>query len=236
MSAIHLILCTLEPRELHELEQACIGAVEKYLDEHPDCEDDWGEMGSGGPVPSEDDVRAAYAKSGLEPDADLSARLARCRTTFRIDHPGDIEVEGGLQVSILVFLLERAGDGLVLWNDYPLERSEDLLEKLRTRPGAEGFGVKSRAKRRAPARRDPKDGEFRGSRMLRLLERAVNDVRVAIDVKQALHSVSELARNYGALLLEEGAVTDTKAAKALEISQAEVVTAAEELERALFRR
>ena len=101
---------------------------------------------------------------------------------------------------------------------------------------AEGFGVKSRAKRRAPARRDPKDGEFRASRMLRLLERAVNDVRVAIDVKQALHSVSELARNYGALLLEEGAVTDTKAAKALEISQAEVVTAAEELERALFRR
>ena len=100
MSAIHLILCTLEPRELHELEQACIGAVEKYLDEHPDCEDDWGEMGSGGPVPSEDDVRAAYAKSGLEPDADLSARLARCRTTFRIDHPGDIEVEGGLPPSL----------------------------------------------------------------------------------------------------------------------------------------
>ena len=91
-------------------------------------------------------------------------------------------------------------------------------------------------RRRPAARRDAKGGEVRALRVLRLLERAVNDVRVAIDVKQALHSVSASARSYGALLLEEGALTDAKAAKELGLSQPDLTAAADELERALFRR
>lgn len=86
------------------------------------------------------------------------------------------------------------------------------------------------------ARRDAKPGELRAVRVLRILERAISDVRSAIDVKEALQSVGELARNYGALLLEEGAITDVKAAKALGVTQAELIAAAEELERALTRR
>jgi hypothetical protein len=133
-------------------------------------------------------------------------------------------------------LLERAGESLVLLNDYPFRKGEVLLAELQERPGAKGFGGEKRPKRRAPARRDGKPGEVRAVRMLRLLERAVNDVRVAIDVKEALRSVGPMARNYGAILLEEGAVPDAKAAKTLGITPAEVTAAADELERALFRR
>jgi len=70
-------------------------------------------------------------------------------------------------------------------------------------------------------------------RVLGILQRALNDVRVAIDVKAALHAVSEAARNYGALLLEEGALTDAQAAKKLGVTKAELTAAADELDAAL---
>lgn len=236
MSATYSILSTLEPKAMLELEQAVIGAVEEYLEEHPDCDDDWGEMGAGGHIPSADEARDAYARYRLKLEPDVLERLGRCRSVLGIDNPGDIATEGGLQVSILRFLLERAGESLVLLEDYPFEKGEVLLGKLAKQRGAKGFGQAPAPKRRSVAKRDAKPGELRALRVLGVLERAVNDVRVAIDVKAALHSVSETARNYGALLLEEGAVTDAQAAKALGVSQAELVAAADELERALRRR
>jgi hypothetical protein len=237
MSATFSILSPLAPNEMLDLERTSVRAVEQFLDEHPECEDDWGEMGAGGAVPGEDEVRAGYAKRGLEPADDMLERLARCRSVFSIDQPGDIESQGGLQVSILRLLLERAGESLVLLDDYPFQKGEVLLAKLRKLPGADGFDAAPRAKKKRPATpRDTKSGELRAARVLRILERAINDVRVAIDVKVALRSVSEVAQNYGALLLEEGTVTDAKAAKALGLSLEELTTAAEELERALTRR
>lgn len=236
MSATYSILSTLEPRALLELEQSAIRAVEEYLEEHPECEDEWGEMGAGGAIPGADEVREAYAKYGKVLDADVLERLARCRSVFSIDHPGDIDTVGGLQVSILRFLLERAGESLVLLNDYPFETGEVLLGRLALKPAAKGFGGEVLRKRRPVARRDAKPGEVRAVRLLRVLERAVSDVRVAIDVKEALRRVGPMARNYGAVLLEEGAVPDARAAKALGVTQAELAAAADELERALFRR
>ena len=167
---------------------------------------------------------------------DVLERLARCQSVLGIDHPGDIDVDGGLQVSILRYLLERAGESLVLLNDYPFEKGEALLQRLAKQRGAKGFGAAPPPKRRPVAHRDAKQGEVRALRVLNMLERAVNDVRVAIDVKAALHAVSETARTYGALLLEEGAVTDAKAAKTLGVSQADLTAAADELDRALRRR
>jgi hypothetical protein len=236
MSATYSILSTLAPKAMLELEQACVRIVEAYLEEHPECEDEWGEMGAGGTIPPAAEVRDAYARRGLLLEDDLLERLERCASVFSIDRPGDIDAVGGLQVSILRFVLERAGDSLVLLNDYPFEKGEALLSKLKTRRGAKGFGAAAPSRRRSVARRDAKPGEIRAVRVLRILERAVNDVRVAIDVKAALRSVSEVAQNYGALLLEEGAMTDAKAAKALGISLADLISAAEELERALKRK
>lgn len=77
---------------------------------------------------------------------------------------------------------------------------------------------------------------MRALRVLGTLQRALSDVRVAIDVKATLHAVSAEARNYGALLLEEGVVTDAKAAKALGMTQAQLAAAADELDLALSGR
>lgn len=239
MSATYSILSSLSPKEMLALEQACIRAVEEYLEDHPDCEDEWGEMGVGGlGIPTADEAREAYARDRVPLDPEVIERLGRCQSVFSIDRPGDIETVGGLQVSILRFLLERAGESLVLLNDYPFETGEALLAKLRKRRGAEGFGdSRSGPKKRRPvARREAKAGELRAIRVLDRLERAVKDPRVAIDVKQALRSVSELARSYGALLLEEGAISDARAQKALGVSKEELVDAADELDLALARR
>jgi hypothetical protein len=240
MSATFYVLSPLEPKEMIAVEQAAISAVETYLAEHPDCEDEWGEMSAGGYLPTEEEARAAYAKYRLPLDASVLARLARCRSCFTIDRPGDIDGVDDLQVSLLRFVLERTGEGLVLLNDYPFETSEALLAKLKRRPQAKGFAAivepAKASPRRPVARRHAKAGELRAVRVLRTLEAALNDVRVSIDVKEALRRVSEGARNYGALLLEEGALSDAKAAAALRVPEAEVARAAEELESALARR
>lgn len=240
MSATFFVFSPLHPKEMIALSDSVVTAVEDYLEEHPDCEDDWGEMSAGGRIPTADEVRDAYARFRIALEGSVLDRLERCRSAFTIDHPGDIDAVGGLQVSLLRFVLERAGDALVLLNDYPLETSEELLAKLKKRPHAKGFAASAAPaktpRRRAAAPRDAMAGELRAVRVLRTLEAALNDVRVAIDVKEALRRVSEAARTYGALLLEEGAMSDGKAAEALRIPEAEVTRAAEELEAALKRR
>ena len=136
-------------------------------------------------------------------------------------------------MSILRFLLERTGKGLALLNDYPFETTEHLLARLRKKRGARGFESEPTVRKKEVVRRKAKTGEIRALRVLGTLQRAMGDVRVAIDVKDALRTVSEGAREYGALLLEEGALTDAQAATALGTSRAEVAVVADELDRAL---
>jgi len=236
MSATYTLLSPLSPKEMLALEESVQRAVDEYLEEHPDCDDEWGEMSAGGDIPKAEQVVAAYRQYHLELPDGVLERLKKCRSAFSIDRPGDIEAAGGLQVSILRFLLERAGEGMALLNDYPFESSEHLLARLKKKRGAKGFGGEAPPRKKKIARRDAKEGEVRALRVLGTLQRAMSDVRVAIDVKDTLRAVSESARNYGALLLEEGAVSDAKAAKELGVSRAEVAAAADELDRALSGR
>lgn len=234
MSATYTVFSPLSPREMLALEESAQRAVDEYLEEHPDCDDNWGEMAAGGVIPAAGEVLEAYRRSGLEPPPGVLERLARCRSGLVIDRPGDIDTTGGLQVSVLRLLLERAGEGLVLLNDYPFENSEHLLARLQEKRGAKGFGGEASVrKKKKIAQREAKAGEVRALRVLGTLERALKDVRLAIDVKDTLRAVSDAARNYGALLLEEGALTDAKAAKALGMTRAHLTAAADELDRAL---
>ncbi|MBK7583852.1 MAG: hypothetical protein IPI67_27120 [Myxococcales bacterium] len=235
MSATYLIISRLSPREMLELGTACERLVESYLEEHPEAEDEWGEMGAGGKLPTADEVRDGYARLGEKLAPELLDRLAECQSVFSIDHPGELEA-GGLQLSIFRFLLERTQSSLLFLNDYPLETSEAFLERFASRPGAKGFGEAKAPKKRKVVRRDARQGEVRATRILGRLERAIADVRVAIDVKSALHRASPAARNYAAALMEEGAVSDAQAAKALGTPVDEVTAAADELERELFGR
>lgn len=232
MSATFTLLSPLGPAEMLALEQALERELEAYFAEHPDGDDEHGEAGVGGRIPSPDEVKDAYRRYRLELPPEVLERLARCRSAFTLDRPGDLET-GGLQVSVLRFLLERMGEGLALLNDYPFESTEHLLARLRKKRGAKGFGGAPAAKKKPVARREAKPGELRALRVLGVLQRALGDVRAAIDVKAALGRVSEGARRYGALLLEEGAMSDAGAAKALGATRAEVEALADELDRAL---
>ena len=237
MSAMYLLLSPLSEKEMLDLEYECGDALDAWFDDNPDAENDYGEMETTEGIPSLDEIKAAYKKEKLELDAETEGRLAEVQSGFSIEDPGDIETKGGLQVSIMRFLLERAGNGLVSLGKYPFEKSEDVLERLRSVPGVDGFGGEdAEPKRRRMLQPSREDGQARAERVLRILESAMKNVNQAIDVKNALYRASEAARNYGALLLEEGAMNDVMAAEKLGVEYVDLVEAAEELDRGLKRR
>lgn len=123
MSATFRLLAPLLPREMLDLEAACEREVEAYLHEHPDCEDEWGEIVAGGPLPTREEVVAAYRLYRLDLSDEVLERLDACQSSLSIDRPGDLDTDR-LQVSVLRLFLERAGRALVMFNDYPLVPAE----------------------------------------------------------------------------------------------------------------
>ena len=139
MSATFYLFALLRPREMFELEAACEREVEAYLGAHPDCADKWGELSAGGcSVPTRQEVIAAYRLYGLDLGDAILERLNACKSSLLIDKPGDLDTDR-LQVSVLRFLIERVGQGLVMFNDYPLVPTEEALAMLRKKRGAPGF-------------------------------------------------------------------------------------------------
>lgn len=138
MSATWFIYSPLAPQQMRSLEEECDSAIEEYLEEHPDCDDQFGEILAGGALPAPEEVRRAYGHYRLPLAPAILDRLGRCRSVMTIDRPGDLDVDA-LQVSALRFLLERAGEALVMRNDYPLEPAEELLAEIARKQGAPGF-------------------------------------------------------------------------------------------------
>ena len=232
MSATFFVFSPLSPAELREVEAACTSAIDAYLEEHPDCEDEWGELGPGGALPTQHDVAKAYRALRLDLPDEIAATLSRCRSSLAIDHPGDLTTER-LQVSALRMLLQRVGDALVLLNDYPLLPARRVLADLDRRQGARGFDTPAKKATKPIKRRDARPGEVRALRVLAVLERAMHDRDLALDVRSALTRLPELSQRYAALLMEEGARDDAKCAKALGVSVDVLDAAAHALDRAL---
>jgi hypothetical protein len=68
-------------------------------------------------------------------------RLAACRTSVAIDHPGSLE-ESPVSVSALRFVLGRVGPELVMLDDYP----RLTLEEVSAQPGcASAMSMPNRA-------------------------------------------------------------------------------------------
>jgi hypothetical protein len=163
-------------------------------------------------------------------DPDILVRLGGCRSAFSIDRPGDIAV-GGLQVSVMRFVLQRTGPGLAMLNDYPFVTSEILLAelaRLRGSPRLDAPAAVARPRKPVP-RRDARPGEVRALRLVGVLESAQDDPATAIDVRAIVDRAPALARAYLALLLEAGAMSDAQAAKRLAVSTADLSEAADGL-------
>jgi len=132
------IFSPLPEDELRGLATEYLALVDQYLATRPDCEDDWGEPVAGGPPPTAEEIKEAYRAYSLPLPEGVLERLATCRSTVRLDNPGELDTDA-LQVSLLQHLLERSGKGLVRLDDYPLQQSEVLLHALAHKRHAPGF-------------------------------------------------------------------------------------------------
>lgn len=145
MSADYIIYSPHPPAKLAELVEACQQRVDEWYLDHESREDQWGEFFLGGEIPSPGDAAAmVFDEDGVVAPVDspkttqILERLGSMRSAITIEHPGNIDVDR-MQVSILTFLLEGAGDGLIQLVDV-IELSEMVLAEIATREGAAGFG------------------------------------------------------------------------------------------------
>lgn len=234
MSATWQILSPLTPREMLDLEAECTRVVTDYLDDHPDCDDAWGELGVGGALPTQPEVVSGYQRYRLALPKAILEKLAACRSSMTIDRPGDLAVDR-LQVSVLRYLVERAGDGLVLFNDYPFVMAARVLTDLRKAPSAREFTSEAPPPPRKIRKREARPGELRAIRIVGVLKAAAESLELAVDVRDVLTQASAIGRQYAALLMEEGAVDDANASRALGVPGDVLDREATSLDEALAR-
>jgi hypothetical protein len=211
-------------RHLAALEGACDRAVDAYLEENPDCEDTFGEVSAINAVPTEEELKRALGKK--KGAAAVLARFEGCRASLGIERPGSLD-DDPLQVSILGFLLEHAGEAIVLLDDHVPQLAETVLALLASKKGAEGFAeditdLEVFAPPAAPA-------EPRAGRILSTFEAAQQNLDLAIDLRDELSRAGDLARRYAMLLMQEGALDDDRAARALKVHPSDLDDAADEV-------
>ena len=226
------ILSPVSARDMLEIERECERALEDYLDHHPEHAGRWGEFSAGGTMPVRAEVEREYRSLRMHLPPPVRQRLEACRSVMSIEAPGDLQ-SSPLQLSLLRFILARAGDGLIMFNDYPLERTDAVLDSLRRRRGAPGFVDARPAEhgRRGAPERPP--SEVRALRILEVVHHAERNMDLAVDLRDALSRLQPLSRNYLALLYEEGMVDDLKASRLLGVKPEELEPAIDSLEHAL---
>ena len=252
MSATWWIYSPIAPQAMRDLEAECERAVEAFLEEHPGCDDEVAEVLAGGELRSLDEVKEGYARYRMKLPPAVVARVEACRSVMTLERPGDLGVDA-LQVSVLRYLLERTGEALVMFNDYPLVPSEGALENLAEKEGVEGFGAAPDAPKPRQARKpatagsaragstkaatakveEDASGEERAARVEHLLSAARDNPELSIDVVEVLRKTPDLGRRYAALLIEEGSQADASAAKTLRATPEEIAAVADKLEAAL---
>jgi hypothetical protein len=145
MSGDYIIFSPLSPTKLAELVETCQQRVDEWYLDHEERDDQWGEFFVGGEAPSPGDAASmVYDADGVVAPVDsprtteVLERLGQIKSAITIERPGNIDVDK-MQVSILRFLLEGMGEGLVQLVDV-IELSEVILEEVSQRDGAPGFG------------------------------------------------------------------------------------------------
>jgi len=228
-----------------ELEAAYERKLEQYADEHEDAfedEDFTPDITAGGLMPPPAELAASYAHYKLALPPKILAAYKKCKSVLTIDRPGDLEAGSSrLLVSTLRFLLTRAGEGALLYqNDVPLVPAEEILAKIQKKKGLPGFDDEPAGAKKAKAEakpttktREARPGEVRAVRVAQGLEALMNDPELALDLRAELLQAPKLAQKYAALVMEEGAMSDAKAAKTLGASVEDLTEAADELDHIL---
>ncbi len=244
MAAYFHIYSPLTPKDAEALVDTCDDEIAKYLHAHPDpdVEEGYGELSAHDDLPTRSEIREWNMG---EPTEAVAERLARCRS--RIEVYGPVP-DSKLQVSVLLYLLERVGEALCggitfAGSTGPFALVEDELVALRGLPFAKYFmNPKARdddedagleeATAAVAAALDP-GPTARAKRIHDILSRAIRERDLGLDAQRALRKVSPLAQRYGALLLSKGVMPDEQAGKELALQPKAMEVAAAELDRAL---
>ena len=250
MSATWFLYSPLSPRAISALADEYERHLEAYVDEHVDRIDDdetVPEVAAGGEVPPVSELQAAYALAKIPLTKPLLARYRTCKSVITLDQAADLEVGPcrGL-VSTLRYLLPRAGEGALLFPDgVPLVPAEEMLTRIENKPGLPGFedvdededdddDILSWGKNKALGKPKDTPGQVRALRVLASLEGLMSDPELALDLRGTLQRSTKLAQKYAALLIEDGAVSDTKASKELGVTVEELTKMADELDKTLL--
>jgi hypothetical protein len=227
------ILSPLSAREMLEVERECERSLEDYLRRHSEPGLRWGEFSAGGSLPDRGEVEREYRRMNLRLPPTVRERLEGCQSVMTIDAPADLQ-SSPLQVSLLRFILGRTGEALMMFNDYPLEETDAVLQGLRSRRGAPDFpdAPPRERPRRAPGEQRP-PAEVRALRILEVIRHAEGNMDLAVDLRDALNRLPPLARRYLTLLYEEGILDDLKASRLLGVEPEELEPAIHQLSRAL---
>ncbi|MBN2497758.1 MAG: hypothetical protein JXR96_24400 [Deltaproteobacteria bacterium] len=134
MSVEYIVYSQLPAKELERVIARCEERIDAWSELRMDYDDRWGEISLSGDIPTEAQAREMIWPEEDEAEADparveaILARLPAMKSAICIDRPGDFETNP-MQVSILRFLVEHAGEGLVQLVD-SLVTSEAFLEEL----------------------------------------------------------------------------------------------------------
>jgi len=182
-------------------------------------------------VPKEKDLRAAYEKAGLEFPDELKAPLKACKSVLLIERPGNLDRDP-VQVSLLGHVLEHTGEALISFDEVQFQLVEDVVLSLLQKKTAAGFGKK--AVSGGPALDDVEIKLDRSiesvQQIMDTFEAAQHNLDLQIDLRRILGASSTLVKQYVTLLVNQGAVKDSVAAKALGVAEVQIKKAREEVE------
>jgi hypothetical protein len=232
MAWTYYIYSPLTPQQAREVEDQYAKDFATFLTEHPDIansDEGTGMVFSGDEVPSPDAVEAVSGEFGLEVSENLAERLSACQSCIEIMNPFPPDASR-LQVTTLLYLLEKTGDGIMDWGDYQLQLSDRALKRLGQ---FESFGPLVAAKKAQSPKtkvKKPEVGEDRATRIVELFHLAEESHDLAIDLKRLISRQPELSQRYMAHLFNHGPLGDVAAAAALGVALETLLPLLKELE------
>jgi hypothetical protein len=231
MSDLWRVFSPISLDAMSELEAECDRLIDAYLASHPKSRDTFGELSASKSVPKEKEARAAYEKAGVAFPTALKTSLKACKSALMIERPGDLDRDP-LQVSVLAFVLEHAEDALVAFEDAPYEPSVTVLVELSKKKTAAGFGTKAKGlpKTKNGGKVEIDRSMESVSQILETFEVAQHNLDLQIDLRRILGASSTLVKQYVTLLVNQGAVNDATAARALGVSVTEIEKVRQEVE------
>lgn len=144
MGVEYVIYSPLTTKKVAKVLARCEERIAEWFEIRADYDDPYGEFDLVGDLPAEEEARAMIRPDG--DDGAILARLPTLKVAITIDRPGDFATSP-MQVSIMRFLVENAGEGLVQMVD-SLVTSEAVLEEL---AGYQGVEQAARAAADSPA-------------------------------------------------------------------------------------